>query len=98
MTVPTGEHILKVKGLELWYKVAGNGPVLMVQPPGWGIGAGLYEQTFRPLESEFTLVYHDTRGSGRSQTPANPEDINVGAFVEDIESLRTHLALVVCQS
>jgi proline-specific peptidase len=93
MTIPVGEYKLKVKGLELWYKVAGNGPVLMVQPPGWGIGVGYCEQTFQPLESEFTLIYHDTRGSGRSQTPANPEDINVGAFVADLEALRKHLGL-----
>jgi len=93
MTIAPGECILKVNGLDLWYKVAGKGQVLMVQPPGWGIGAGLYEQTFRPLESAFTVIYHDTRGSGRSQAPANPEDINVGAFVEDLEALRTHLGL-----
>ena len=93
MTIATGEYTLKVNGLDLWYKVAGIGPVLMVQPPGWGIGGGLYEQTFRPLESKFTVIYHDTRGSGRSQPPAHPEDINVGAFVEDLEALRAHLGL-----
>jgi pimeloyl-ACP methyl ester carboxylesterase len=93
MTVSPGEYTLKVRGLDLWYKVVGNGPVLIVQPPGWGVGVGLYEQTFRPLESEFTLIYYDTPGSGRSQTPANSEDINVGAFVEDLEALRTHLDL-----
>ncbi len=93
MTITPGEYTLKVNGLDLRYKVAGNGPVLMVQPPGWGIGAGLYEQTFRPLEREFTVIYHDTRGSGRSQTPANLEDINVGGFVEDLEALRMQLGV-----
>ena len=93
MIVSPGEYTLQVKGLELWYKVAGTGPVLMVQPPGWGIGVGVYEQTFQPLESEFTLIYYDTRGGGGSQSPASAEDINVGAFVEDLEALRAHLGL-----
>ena len=93
MKIAPGEATVKINGLHLWYKVAGAGPVLMVQSPGWGIGAGLYEQTFRPLEREFTVIYHDTRGSGRSQTPTNLEEINVGAFVADLEALRAHLGL-----
>ena len=93
MNVSPGEYIFNNNGLKLRYKVAGSGPVLMVQPPGWGVGAGLYEQTFGPLESHFTLVTHDPRGSGQSEAPADPEEMNVGAFVEDLESLRKHLEL-----
>lgn len=87
------EHTLQVNGLELWYSVAGNGPVLIVQSPGWGIGAEVYEQTFQPLERQFTVIYYDTRGSGRSQSPANDEAYNVGIFVNDLEALRDHLGL-----
>ena len=86
-----GKGTLRVNGLELWYRVAGRGPALIVQPPGWGIGAEVYEQTFKPLENEFTVFYYDTRGSGRSQAPTNDEDYNVGLFVNDLEALRVHL-------
>jgi len=88
-----GEHTVHVDGLDLWYRVRGKGPVLVVQPPGWGIGVEVYEQTFSPLERDFTLVYFDPRGSGKSQAPANATDLNVGCFVEDLEALRVHLGL-----
>ncbi len=58
MTIAVGEDILKFNGRDLWYKVAGKGSALMAQPPGWGIGVGLYEQACRPLESEFGLSHH----------------------------------------
>ena len=93
-TRPTqGKGTLQVNGLELWYRVAGQGPVLIVQPPGWGIGAEVYEQSLQPLQSELTIIYYDTRGSGRSQAPANDEDYNVGIFVNDLEALRIQLGL-----
>jgi proline iminopeptidase len=88
-----GEYTIPVNGIELWYRVTGAGPVLVVQPPGWGIGVEVYEQTFKPLESEFTIVYYDTRGTGKSQAPDNADDINVGAIVEDLEALRVHLEM-----
>jgi proline iminopeptidase len=91
--VTRGEHTLHVDGLELWFRVRGNGPVLVVQPPGWGIGVEVYEQTFKPLEQDFTLVYFDPRGSGKSQAPVNTKDLHVGCFVEDLEALRAHLGL-----
>jgi hypothetical protein len=93
MNISPGEHLFSNNGLKLRFKVAGSGPVLMVQPPGWGVGAGLYEHAFGPLESHFTLIYHDPRGSGRSEAPADSAEMNVGAFVEDLESLREHLKL-----
>lgn len=93
MMITPGENMLKSNGLDLRYRVTGRGPALMVQPPGWGIGAGLYEQTLQPLEREFTVIYHDPRGSGRSGAPDDPDDINVGCFVDDLEALRVHLGL-----
>lgn len=93
MPLSPGEDTAEVNGLRLWYKVAGNGAPLVIQSPGWGLGSGIYAQTLRPLEEDFTVIYYDTRGSGVSEAPENPEDINVGAMVEDLESLCKHLGL-----
>lgn len=75
------------------YRVAGRGPVLFVQPPGWGVGAAIYEQTFGPLEEDFTLVYHDPRGSGGSGHPDDPDTLNVAQYAADLDALRAHLGL-----
>lgn len=93
MAIQNGEFKLEVGDLELWYKVAGTGPVLVVQAPGWGIGSGLYVQSLKPLERDFTVVYYDPRGSGRSDAPPDPHDIDIGVLVEDLEALRARLKL-----
>lgn len=95
MQLSPGEHTAEVNGLRLRYKVAGNEAALplIVQSPGWGLGSAIYEQTLRPLEDDFTVIYYDTRGSGGSEAPENSEDINVGAMVEDLEELRKHIGL-----
>jgi proline iminopeptidase len=95
VSISRGGHTFNNDGLRLRCKVAGSGPVLIVQPPGWGIGAALYENTFAPLERNFTVIYHDPRGSGQSESPADPQEMNVGAFVEDLEALRKHLGETV---
>jgi len=90
-----GGYTTEVNGIQLWYKVAGKGkrPILVVQGPGWGLGSAYLEQTFAPLEDQITVIYYDTRGSGRSERPKNAEEINVGYMVEDLEALRQHLEL-----
>lgn len=87
-----GTHTVTLNGTTLRYRVVGRGPVLVVQPPGWGIGAAPYESTFLPLEDSFTLVHLQPRGS--SGRPAEPTSkLHVGTFIEDLEALRTHLGL-----
>lgn len=80
-------------GISIRYRVAGRGPVLLVEAPGWGVGASIYEATFGPLEKDLTVVYWDPRGSGASGVPTDAADLHVGAFVDDLEALRAHLGL-----
>lgn len=93
MTDPlaSGEHLATIRGTRLRYRVAGQGPVLIVQSPGWGVGSEVYE-SLAPLRRSFTVVTYDPRGSGAT-AGAPPEELHVQTFVEDLEALRRHLGL-----
>lgn len=85
---------LQVNGVNLWYKMIGRGPIILVVAPGWGLGSGLYQSTLAALSEQYTLVFHDPRGSGLSTTPGlDYATVNVGSFVDDMEALRRHLKL-----
>ena len=91
-SISKGEFTAEINGLRLWYKVSGNGPVCILPTPGWGPSSELYYLKLKPLESMFTMIYLDTRGSGRSDRP----DLRAYAmhdFVADIEGLRRHMGI-----
>ncbi len=87
-----GEFTAQINGLKLWYKVSGRGPVCILPTPGWGPSSELYYLKLRPLELMFTMVYLDTRGSGRSERP-DPHSYTMKMFAADIEGLRKHLGI-----
>jgi proline iminopeptidase len=90
--VRQGQFTAQINGLKLWYKVSGDGPVCILPTPGWGPSSELYFPDLTPLEEMFTMVYLDTRGSGRSQHPELNE-YTMSNFVADIEGLRSHLGV-----
>ncbi|MFN8470324.1 MAG: alpha/beta hydrolase [Caldilineaceae bacterium] len=85
-----GEFRTQLNGLELWYRVSGRGPVCILPTPGWGVSIQ-YLEGLRPLEELFTVVYLETRGTGRSQTPATTAEFGWEHFTADLEALRQHL-------
>lgn len=87
-----GEFTAQINGLKLWYKVSGKGPVCLLPTPGWGPSSELYFLKSKPLESMFTMVYLDTRGSGRSERP-DPHSYTFRNFSSDIEGLRRRLGI-----
>ena len=88
-----GEHTANVNDVKISYRVAGHGPILIVQSPGWGIGSTYLQRTLAPLERNFTLIYLDTRGSGKSTRPAQPENMSTLDMADDLEALRKFLGL-----
>ncbi len=51
----------------------------------------MYFRAFGPLEDVFTMVYLDSRGSGRSEAPADSAAYAYADFVADLDALRQHL-------
>jgi proline iminopeptidase len=90
--ISAGEFTAEINGLKLWYKVSGRGPVCILPTPGWGPSSELYCLKMKPLESVFTMIYLDTRGSGRSERP-DPHAYAMHDFVVDIEGLRRHVGV-----
>jgi proline iminopeptidase len=93
-SLPSGEgRFISRDGLSLWYKVSGHGPALLVPTPGWGASSDAHMKSLIPLEKDFSLIYFDTRGAGRSEAPATAAGYAFTLFLDDLETLRVHLHL-----
>ncbi len=91
--IESGEFTATLNGMKLWYKVSGRGPVCLMPTPGWGPSSDLYFRTLKPLEETFTIVYLDTRGTGRSGRAKAATEYTWDHQVADLEALRVHLKL-----
>lgn len=84
-----GNHIENIDGLNINYEVRGKGPIMMVGHPSSGkIG---YQLTLEPLEEKFTMVYYDSRGTGKSEAPSKVEYYKPEFSVKEIELLRQRI-------
>jgi len=89
--LPQGEFKARLNGLELWYLVSGKGPVCIMPSTGWGPSTDIYFRAFGPLEEVFTMVYLDSRGTGRSEKPDSTTEYTYDHFVQDMDALRQYL-------
>jgi proline iminopeptidase len=89
-SLDAGEHTVKLNNMKLWYKVSGTGPVCLMPSPAWGPGSDLYYRTLQSMEKYFTVVYIDSRGTGRSGRAKTTKEYTWDHLVGDLEALRTH--------
>jgi proline iminopeptidase len=89
----TGSHRALLDDVALHYIVSGQGPLLFVMAPGWGIGSTYLQRGLTELEKTYTLVYIDPRGSGQSTRPFDPAHMNTSQMADDIDELRRYLGL-----
>jgi pimeloyl-ACP methyl ester carboxylesterase len=88
-----GTFKAKLNNIEISYTVAGAGPVIVVQGVGWGPDSRLYQNTLKFLQSNYTLVYIDPRGTGSTAPIADLTLLTSDLMADDIEALRQHLGL-----
>lgn len=84
-------------GINHWYKIEGCDhdtiPILIIHG-GPGGNQYILERTLGPrLAEQFTVIYYEQRGSGRSNSPKNPADYSIPILVEDLEGLRKELQI-----
>jgi proline iminopeptidase len=91
MKQPQGEHRAQLNGIDLWYRVSGRGPVCLAPSPAWGASSDYLFRSLEPLDALFTMVYLDTRGTGRSERPSSPVAYTWENLTADLEALRRHL-------
>jgi proline iminopeptidase len=88
-----GEHYADVNGVTFWYEIVGSGPLLIIQAPGWGAGSTYLQNGLAPLSKDFTMLFYDTRGSGRSTRPPDETRMSTSDMVDDLEGLRKYWGL-----
>jgi proline iminopeptidase len=88
-----GEHYASILDVNIWYRVAGHGPLLIVMSPQWGIGSTYLQNGISPLEKHFTVVYLDARGNEKSSRPADATRMSTSDMTDDLEDLRAYWGL-----
>ena len=66
---------------------------LFFTTPGWGVSAEEYYLTLDFLFPDFQIYFIDTRGTGKSQAPSDPNDYTFGKFADDFEAIRKHFKI-----
>ncbi len=88
-----GDHSAVIGTRTMHYSIAGTGPLLVVQAPGWGIGAAYLANGLAPLRQHVTLLVYDPRGTGGSSPVTGTGTITNADMAEDLEHLRAYLGL-----
>ena len=82
-------------GVDLFYRVVGTGPdVLVMIHGGPGMDMGYMVPDFAPLAARHQLLFYDQRGGGRSELLRDdPALFTMARHVADLEALRQRFGL-----
>jgi len=91
-TVPVEEGMANVNGVELYYKIIGEGEPVVILHGGPGFDHN-YMLPMRELADGYRIIFYDQRATGNSTGAVDANSITVDHFVEDLEGLRAELKL-----
>jgi len=91
-TVPVEEGRVNVNGVELYYKIMGEGEPVVILHGGPGFDHN-YMLPLSQLADDYRVIFYDQRATGDSTGVVDANSITVDNFVEDLEGLRKELNL-----
>jgi proline iminopeptidase len=81
----------RINGQKLYYVTLGRGTPVIFMHGGLGFDHQYFRPFVDPLEDSATVVYYDQLGHGRSDRPANFNDITLARLSADCDGLATVL-------
>ncbi|GHO82089.1 alpha/beta fold hydrolase [Dictyobacter formicarum] len=79
------------EGARLYYKVVGDKPQTMIIPAASWLAADL-----TALAQEYTLIFYDQRGRGKSSAITSAAQIGMQQDISDLEAIRQHFNVQHC--
>ncbi|MEP5152918.1 alpha/beta hydrolase [Planktotalea sp.] len=81
----------EVNGAELYYETLGSGPALLMMHGGLGLSHDYLRPYFDQLSENYTVVYYDHFGNGRSEKPEDYSEMTFDRLTSDAAGLMTTL-------
>ncbi len=82
------ETLKKINGTELFCKAIGEGEPLVIVHGGPGLAHDYLFEPFKQLADNYTLIFYDQRGSGRSAELKLNDSVCMNNLVGDLEEIR----------
>ena len=84
-------HIKSNDDISFFYQLKGTGKdTLVVIHGGPGMDSEYMVADFVALEKDYTLLYYDQRGGGRSDLPDDTDKLHIDNHIADLEALREY--------
>lgn len=93
MIINAVEETVEINGVNHFIKKIGKGEPIVVLHGGPGIFHNYLVPHFQELAQNYQVVFYDQRACGKTAFPKDTSSINIEAYIEDLEVLRTHLKI-----
>lgn len=91
--IPQQKYLVISDSVKLFYEIEGQGDTLVIIHGGPGLDHTYLLPQLGELSDEFTLIFYDQRGTGKSECVIDSISITLDNFIDDLENLRKELKL-----
>lgn len=90
----TEGYIRSTDGVALYYRIAGSGAdTVLVIHGGPGLSIYYLEPDLRPLTENYTVIYYDQRGAGKSTMLLDSASLHINTYIADLEEVRRYFGI-----